>query len=75
MLDSRIRRDRSAERELAREVDYDRSLIILCTVLRIDANSEGFAQPAPERARLEKALTDAGEDLTTGGSDSSNPSD
>jgi hypothetical protein len=67
MLASRMRGDRSAERELATEVDYDRSLINLCRALGIPADSTRFAQPAPERARLEKALDEAGEDLTSSG--------
>lgn len=74
MLDSRNRRDRSAEREIASEVDYDRSLIRLCTALGIDAHPESFTQPAPARARLEDALVEAGEDLAIGDSDSSNRS-
>jgi hypothetical protein len=64
---SRMRGDRSAERELATEVDYDRSLINLCRALGIPADSTRFAQPAPERARLEKALDEAGQDLTSSG--------
>ena len=68
MLASRMRGDRSAERELATEVDYDRSLINLCRALGIPADSTGFAQPAPERgACLEKALDEAGQDLTSSG--------
>lgn len=64
---SRMRADRSAERELATEVDYDCSLINLCRALGIPADSTRFAQPAPERARLEQALDEAGEDLTSSG--------
>jgi Histone deacetylase domain len=52
LLASRMRGDRSAERELATEVDYDRSLINLCRALGIPADSTRFAQPAPERARV-----------------------
>ena len=74
MLESRGRRDRSAERELASEVNYDRSLINLCTALGIAADSRHFVQPAPERARLEIVLAEAGEDLTIGGSDRSDRS-
>jgi hypothetical protein len=67
MLASRSRGDRSAERDLATEVDYDRSSISLCRALGIPADSTRFVQPAPERARLEKALDEAGEDLTSSG--------
>jgi hypothetical protein len=63
MLASRTRVDRSVERELANEIGYDCSLINLCTALGIEAEAERFAQPASERARLEKALADVGEDL------------
>jgi len=68
MLGSRSRTDRSAVSELASEVDYDRSLINLCKVLGIDSGPERFAQPGPERTRLEGALAQEGEDLTTDGS-------
>jgi hypothetical protein len=64
MLDDRRGRGRSAEGHLASEVDYDRSLIHLCTALGIDARAVCFAQPAYERARLEEALAVAGESLT-----------
>jgi hypothetical protein len=73
MLASRSRGDRLAERELATELDYDRSLINLCRALGIPADSTRFARPAPERARLERALDEAGEDLTTSGRNRSDP--
>ena len=37
-------------------------------VLGIDSDPERFAQPGPERTRLEGALAQEGEDLTTDGS-------
>jgi hypothetical protein len=64
MLDDRRGRGRSAEGQLASEVDYDRSLIHLCAALGIDARAVDFAQPAHERARLEEALAAAGESLS-----------
>jgi hypothetical protein len=66
MLDDRRGSGRSVEGHLASEVDYDRSLIHVCTALGIDARPGHFAQPAHERARLEQALAAAGESLTGG---------
>jgi hypothetical protein len=64
MLNDRRGRGRSGEGQLASEVNYDRSLIHICTALGIDARAEHFAQPAHERARLEQALATAGESLS-----------
>jgi hypothetical protein len=63
LLDSRMVRGGSAVTQLAREVAYDRSLISLCLALGVDARPGLFAQPAHERARLEHALAEVGEDL------------
>jgi hypothetical protein len=64
MLDDRRGSGRSAEGQLASEVDYDRCLIHLCAALGIEARPGYFARPAQERARLEQALAVAGESLT-----------
>jgi hypothetical protein len=67
MLHDRRGSGRSAEGQLASEVDYDRSLIHFCTALGIEAGPGHFARPAHERARLEQALAAAGESLSTVG--------
>src|ERR1700689_2701654 len=53
----------SAERSLAYDVNYDAALIALCAVMGIDATPAFFGRPKEERARLERALADAGLDL------------
>jgi hypothetical protein len=61
----------SAERSLAYDVNYDAALIALCAVTGIDATPALFGQPKEERARLERALADAGLDLA--GTDTPHP--
>jgi hypothetical protein len=64
MLDDRRNSGRSVERQLASEIEYDRCLIHFCTAMGIDASPDGFAQPAQERARLERALVALGASFT-----------
>ncbi len=45
---------------LARQVDYDRFLIALCSCCGVTANAEQFSQPGVERTRLEGALAHLG---------------
>lgn len=63
MLDARLRKIRSAEAQLAIELDYDRSLIALCAAVGIDVQARDFARPESERARLERVLAEAGVDV------------
>jgi hypothetical protein len=63
MLSSTSHNHPSAERSLAYDVNYDAALIGLCGVMGIDATPASFGQPREERARLERALADAGLDL------------
>jgi hypothetical protein len=64
MLEDRQSSERSVERQLASEIEYDRCLIHVCTALGIEARPGRFAQPAQERARLEHALAAARISLT-----------
>ena len=63
MLASARRAHPSAERSLAYDVNYDAALIALCAVMGVDSTPASFGQPKEERARLERALADAGLDL------------
>lgn len=54
---------RSAERHLALDVDYDCALIRLCAAQGIPTSPAFFGQPKVERARLERALAQNGLDL------------
>jgi hypothetical protein len=63
MLASAGRSHLSVEQDLADDVLYDCALIRLCTVTGIETTPGSFGQPAVERARLERALADAGVDL------------
>jgi hypothetical protein len=56
-------RSRSAERNLAYDVNYDCALIRLCAAEGIAATPASFGQPGVERARLERALAQNGLDL------------
>src|SRR6185437_397547 len=53
----------SAERHLANDLSYDCALIRLCGAVGIAATPRSFGQPLDARARLERALADAGIDL------------
>ena len=57
---------RSAERDLAHEVDYDCALIRLCAAHDIATAPSSFGQPRVERSRLERALARVGLDLFQG---------
>jgi len=63
MLTSTNHTHPSAEQCLAYDVNYDAALIALCAVMGIDAAPASFGQPREARARLERALADAGLDL------------
>jgi hypothetical protein len=63
MLTSTDRSHRSAERDLAYDVQYDCALIRLCSAAGIETTPASFGQPGVERARLERALTESGVDL------------
>lgn len=54
---------RSAERDLAYDVNYDCALMRLCAAEGIAASPASFGQPKVERARLERALAETGLDL------------
>jgi len=51
---------------LAREVSYDGALIRLCRSLDLQTGPGRFADPAGERARLERALSEHGISLPPG---------
>jgi hypothetical protein len=55
----------SAERDLAYDVNYDCALIRLCMAVGLPATPASFGRPRDERARLERALAEAGLDLVT----------
>jgi gamma-glutamyltranspeptidase len=59
----------SAERDLAYDVNYDCALIGLCLAVGIPAAPACFGRPRDERARLERALIEAGVDLVGAGLD------
>jgi hypothetical protein len=63
MLTSSDRPHRSAERDLAYDVQYDCALIRLCAAAGIETTPASFEQPGVERARLERALATTGMDL------------
>jgi hypothetical protein len=64
MLTSARRAHPSAERSLAYDVNYDcRAHRIVCGHAGVDSTPASFGQPKEERARLERALADAGLDL------------
>ena len=51
--------------DLALELDHDRMLLRLCTVMGIESDPSRFANPLAERARLEGLLRSAGVDFRT----------
>jgi len=51
--------------DLALELDHDRMLLRLCTALGIESEPGRFANPQPERERLEARLRAAGVDFRT----------
>ena len=63
MLTSSNRPHRSAERDLAYDVQYDCALIRLSAAAGIETTPAFFEQPGVERARLERALATTGMDL------------
>jgi len=63
VLTSSDRPHRSAERDLAYDVQYDCALIRLCAAAGIETTPASFGQPRVERARLERALATTGMDL------------
>src|SRR5580692_5202110 len=63
MLTSSDLPHRSAEGDLAYDVQYDCALIRLCAAAGIETTPACFAQPRVERARLERALATTGMDL------------
>jgi hypothetical protein len=63
MLTSSDRLHRSAEGDLAYDVQYDCALIRLCAATGIETTPACFEQPRVERARLERALATTGMDL------------
>ena len=63
MLASRPYKGASAYSTLAAEVAYDRALLTLCTVKKINVVAADFSHPAEVRHRLELELESAGIDL------------
>jgi hypothetical protein len=66
MLSSTLHAPATVERYLAHDVSYDCALIRLCGAVGIPATPADFSQPLDERARLERALAEAGIDLGAG---------